>query len=100
MTSASMIDIVPQGIHDWDGPQPDSLDNPVLSATPSGRNLAAAGKAGVKALFALWQGLPDSAWAAGNARWRRTRRSPTTVTQGTRGPADHPGIVRLPRPRF
>jgi hypothetical protein len=81
-----LIAFLPHGIHNWDGPQRDSLDNPVLSATPSGRNLAAAGKAGVKALFALWEGLPDSARAAGNARWRRTRRSATTVTQGTGAP--------------
>ena len=51
-------------IHEWEGPaaRPE-LDNPVLSATLNGPNLAAARKAGVKAVIAVWKGLPDSAAA-------------------------------------
>jgi len=48
-------------VSEWDGPAArDEFDNPVLSATLNGPNLAAARKAGVTAVIAVWKGLPDS----------------------------------------
>ena len=48
-------------VSEWDGPAAhDEFDNPLLTATLSGPNLAAARKAGVKAVIAVWKGLPDS----------------------------------------
>ena len=51
-------------VSEWDGPAArDEFDNPILSATLNGPNLAAARHANVKAVIAVWKGLPASASA-------------------------------------